>query len=354
MSTISLCMIVKNEEETLTRVLESAKDIVDEIIIVDTGSIDKTKFIAKKYTDKVYDFDWCDDFSKARNYSFSLACCDYIMWLDADDIIPDYTIRKLAELKKNMSADTYMLKYQLGKDIDSFIYYRERIVRNCSFAKWNGVVHECITPFGKIEQLDTTIQHDKIKKHDPNRNLKIYRKLLKQRPLTPREQYYYSRELFDHKYYKSSIKGFKKFIRDGNGWIENIIDSYYMIGLCYLSLGDTNNARYYLTSSLLQYSPRSNIACAIGDCYFYENKYNLAIDWYLLATHCINMVESGAFVNNIYLNYYPYIQLCLCYYNIGDLNKAVLYNEKASEYNNSQSVQQNRTFFNSLIKNKKD
>lgn len=80
MITISLCMIVKNEEMVLSRCLESIKDSVDEIIIIDTGSTDKTKEIAKLYTDKVYDFKWTQDFSQARNYSFSKATKDYQMW----------------------------------------------------------------------------------------------------------------------------------------------------------------------------------------------------------------------------------------------------------------------------------
>lgn len=83
--TISLCMIVKNEEMVLSRCLESIKDIVDEIIIIDTGSTDKTKEIARLYTDKVYDFKWTQDFSQARNYSFSKATKDYQMWLDAEE-----------------------------------------------------------------------------------------------------------------------------------------------------------------------------------------------------------------------------------------------------------------------------
>ena len=73
MITISLCMIVKNEKDTLGRCLESVKDIVDEIVIVDTGSSDETKEIAGRFTSNIYDFEWIDDFSAARNYSFSKA-----------------------------------------------------------------------------------------------------------------------------------------------------------------------------------------------------------------------------------------------------------------------------------------
>ena len=70
---ISLCMIVKNEERVLARCLNSALRAVDEIITVDTGSTDKTKEIAARYSDKVFDFEWCDDFSAARNFAFSKA-----------------------------------------------------------------------------------------------------------------------------------------------------------------------------------------------------------------------------------------------------------------------------------------
>ena len=73
MVSISLCMIVRNEEKVLERCLDSVCRAVDEMIIVDTGSVDSTKEIAGKYTDKVYDFVWVDDFSAARNFSFSKA-----------------------------------------------------------------------------------------------------------------------------------------------------------------------------------------------------------------------------------------------------------------------------------------
>ena len=83
--TISLCMIVKDEEEFLPGCLESVKEAVDEIIIVDTGSTDRTVEIAKSYGAKVYFHPWENDFSKARNYSISYATGDWIMYLDADE-----------------------------------------------------------------------------------------------------------------------------------------------------------------------------------------------------------------------------------------------------------------------------
>lgn len=86
---VSLCMIVKNEEKCLERCLKSVQGKVDEIIIVDTGSNDCTKEIARKYTDQVYDFEWINDFSAARNYSLNFATSDYILHMDADEILDD-------------------------------------------------------------------------------------------------------------------------------------------------------------------------------------------------------------------------------------------------------------------------
>ena len=71
MVSVSLCMIVKNEEEVLARCLENVQGIVDEIIVVDTGSTDNTREIAERYTQQVYDFAWKDDFAAARNFSIS-------------------------------------------------------------------------------------------------------------------------------------------------------------------------------------------------------------------------------------------------------------------------------------------
>ena len=80
MATISLCMIVKNEEMHIARCLDSVAGLVDEIVIVDTGSTDRTVEIVSNYTSNVFSYEWKDDFSDARNESFSKASMEYCMW----------------------------------------------------------------------------------------------------------------------------------------------------------------------------------------------------------------------------------------------------------------------------------
>lgn len=99
---LSLCMIVKNEEKYLAQCLESVKKLVDEMVIVDTGSEDRTKEIAKIFGARVYELPWKEDFSEARNFSLSKAEGDWILVLDADEVIAERdheTIRRL--IKKN-------------------------------------------------------------------------------------------------------------------------------------------------------------------------------------------------------------------------------------------------------------
>ncbi|MCD6185164.1 MAG: glycosyltransferase, partial [Deltaproteobacteria bacterium] len=85
--TVSLCMIVKNEEKYLAKCLKSIKPAVDEMIVVDTGSTDKTSNIARVFGAKVYDYKWKNDFSDARNYSIDKASGAWIFTLDADEVI---------------------------------------------------------------------------------------------------------------------------------------------------------------------------------------------------------------------------------------------------------------------------
>lgn len=101
MNELTLTMIVKNEEKNLSRCLESAKGFVHEMIIVDTGSTDKTKDIAQSFGAKVYDFEWNGDFSAARNYALSKSMSDWNLVLDADEQIIKWDSNYLEYFMKN-------------------------------------------------------------------------------------------------------------------------------------------------------------------------------------------------------------------------------------------------------------
>ena len=185
MSTISVCLIVKDESLVLNRCLLCVSKFADEIVVVDTGSVDNTIDIASKYTNNVHSIVWQNDFAYARNISFSYATSDYIMWVDADDVITDDNVTKLQQLKDNMTADMYMMRYNVGFDGDAVTssFYRERIMKRAKGYTWHGCVHECITPSGNIEYLDIAINHIKLKQYDKDRNINIYESIKEHREL---------------------------------------------------------------------------------------------------------------------------------------------------------------------------
>ena len=355
MPTISLCMIVKNEEQVLTRCLESIKDAVDEIIIADTGSTDSTKEIAEKFTDKVFDFKWIDDFSAARNFAFSKASMDYIMWLDADDVVPPESIKKLIELKKNLNlADTVMMKYNTAFDENGnpvFSYYRERIVKNSKYAVWKGRVHEAIEPFGYIIYSDIEINHFSIKTHYSRRNLNIYEKQLDSgEEFSPRDTFYYGRELYYHNHFEKAIQTLTKFLKDKDGFIENKIEACKILSYCHRTVGNTDEALNVLFTSFLFGVPRAEICCDAGNLFVQNEKYKEAIFWYRQALQLpLNDKNSG--FNSIDTHgYLPCIQLCVCYDKLGEYEMAEKYNNMAGVHRKSAGYLHNKEYFSELHK----
>lgn len=338
MATISLCMIVKNEEQTLARCLESVAGIPDEIIIVDTGSTDKTKEIARRYTPLLYDFEWVDDFSAARNFSFSKAEMDYCLWLDADDILLPEDHRAFLALKEALlpQTDLVMMKYHIAFDqsgAPTFSYFRERLIRRLSDLRWSGEIHEAIVPKGNIQYVDIGITHRKIKEGDPDRNLRIFEKLLKAgKQLEPRQQFYYARELYYHKRWQEAIDIFTAFLEEGRGWVENNIEACRMIGACYLAMGEERAALQGLLRSLEYDCPRAEICCDIGAHFIRVQGWKRAIYWYRQALSAIRDDRSGGFVLPDCYGYIPALQLCLCYDRLGEMQTAYEYNELAGQF----------------------
>ena len=102
MNEISIAMIVKDEEKILENTLKALKDNeFNDIVIVDTGSTDKTKEIAKKYTNKVYDYKWDNDFSRARNYSLTKTDNDLVLIVDADEVVENINKDELLSIIKS-------------------------------------------------------------------------------------------------------------------------------------------------------------------------------------------------------------------------------------------------------------
>lgn len=347
-------MIVKNEEDVLEKCLKSVHDIIDEIIIVDTGSKDKTKKIAKKFTSKIYDFKWVDDFSAARNYSFAKANMDYILWLDADDVVLEEDILKLKELKQTIdpNTDIVMMKYNSAFDENGNVtlsYFRERLLKRSKGFKWNDPIHEYIEPSGRIITADICITHKKVHCNS-DRNLTILEKLISEgKCLSPRNLFYYARELYYNKRFDDAIIYFNKFIDSEKGWIEDIISACYDLSICYNAKNDKQNMLKSLLKSFEYDTPRAEICCQIGYYYFDKNDYDKAIFWYELATKLKMPKDGWGFILYDCWGYQPCIQICVCHYRLGNIKEAIKYNDMAAEYKpNDSSVLYNKKLFEDL------
>ncbi|HIR28573.1 MAG TPA: glycosyltransferase family 2 protein [Candidatus Choladousia intestinigallinarum] len=353
MSTISLCMIVKNEEEVLGRCLECMKELVDEIVIVDTGSEDATKEIASAYTNQVYDFAWEDDFSKARNFALAKGKGEYLMWMDADDVIGEQYKDDFLKMKESLGeADIIMMPYVTQFDLQgkpAFVYDRERIFKNHSGFRFQGRVHEAVTPAGKIQREGIPVEHRKTKPGDQDRNLRIYEKMREEgKSFNGRELYYYGRELLAHRQYQKGEKIFREFLGREDGWEENKIDAARQLAFCCYGLGDEDGALEALLKSFLYDVPRGEICCDLGRHFMDRGRYRQAAFWYQRALTAEKQQASGAFVQEECYDYLPAISLCVCYDRMGDIKTAEKYNELAGAFwPDSPSYHYNKEYFRS-------
>lgn len=218
-NTISLCMIVKNEEASIERCLESVHDMVDEIIIVDTGSTDRTVEICKTYTNNIHSFQWNDDFSKARNSSIERAKSQWVLWLDADEELDRENIKDLKAVltdKKEMVLYVPIINY-IGESIQEeevYKIYQPRLFRNGQGILFHNRIHETLVfPDADLadDTLDLVIKHygylDSIttskKKHD--RNLSLLRLELQNERHSPWIEYHVAAEYYNAGDYENAF-----------------------------------------------------------------------------------------------------------------------------------------------------
>lgn len=355
---ISLCMIVKNEEQTIERCLRSVEGITDEIIIVDTGSTDKTKEIVSKFTDKIYDFEWINDFSAARNYAFSQTTQKYILWLDADDVILPEDQKLLLSLKASLSDEIEVVSMLYNLAFDqygkvSFQSRRNRLVKREKNFRWIGAVHEYLEVYGNSLNSAISITHQPIS-HDSERNLKIYeQRQQKGETFSPRDLYYFANELLDHKLFNRAIEYYQLFLATKQGWVEDNISACSKLADCFDNLNDMENQLKYIYQSFQYDIPRAEFCCRLGYYYLQKNQLQQAIFWYRLASELECPEESWGMLNHDYRTWLPHLQLCVCYDKIGKHELAFKHNEIAASFLPADPrILYNRTYFQNLFAKK--
>ncbi len=301
--TISLCMIVKNEEKFLPTCLESVKDHVDEIIIVDTGSTDSTVEIAKRYNAKIYHHAWENSFSKARNYSLKYATCDWIIWLDADEEVDKKDAYKLKKVIKDpLECETapranaiflQMLDKSVGGQSDSIMNSR-KIFRNHLGFHFEGIVHNYLKYSGPTKMTDIRVYHygynldEEQKEKKFIRTSTLLREQIKYDPNTPIPHHYLAICYLNRKRYDECIKEVLEAIRlfELNNSLFELENSethvrllaYYTASIAFSHKDDLTNAEAYALKALGYYPDYVDAYSFLSGLHFQRKEYSKCLE----------------------------------------------------------------------------
>ena len=293
MASISVCMIVKNEEKNLEACLTCLKDIADEILIADTGSTDATKEIAARFTDKIYDFAWTGSFSDARNFIFSKAKMDYIYSADADERLDEENIQRFLQVKKTLLPEIEIVQmYYCNQLAHNTIYnfdkeYRPKLFKRVRNFVWQEKIHEQVLLEPVIYDSEIVIIHQPDGNH-AKRDLAVFASMITNKEeLSKRLCEIYAKELLiagDEEDFAAAGKYFAN-LADKEGLSEDEIKQASLVA-----------ARYYRyqkeASSFFKYALRvtacggcSEMCCEIGEYYFDMEDYKEASMWFYNAVY---------------------------------------------------------------------
>jgi len=336
---ISLCMIVKDEENCLKRCLQSVQGLVSEIIIVDTGSKDSTREIAKQFTDKVYDFDWCNDFSKARNFSLEKASNEWILVLDADEVVLEFYKDKVIDfIKADESSVGRIKRINILEDNMGTKKFIERVNRlfNKKYYHYEGIIHEQVVSKRTKEYImvNVDIVADHVgytkevinKTQKTHRNLELLHKSIKKDDKDPYLYYQLGKTYYLQKNYNEAFNAFSQALsfnlNNRHEYVEDLVETY---GYCLLNAG-----RYEQALELKRYKDdygRSlDYKFLMALIYMNNGVFEQAVRGFL---DCIGESEGKIEGLNSYLSYYNVGVIYEC---LGFKDEASFYYKQCGEY----------------------
>ncbi|KXG78803.1 putative glycosyltransferase EpsE [Fervidicola ferrireducens] len=336
--TLSLCLITKDEEKNIARCINSVKDIVDEIVVVDTGSKDSTVEIAQSLGAKVIHAKWEDDYSKARNIAIENATSDWILFLDADEEIKKEDVGKIRPLLNDDTVEAYMFKIVNygGASVSSGlteIHYNFRLFRNNGKLKYVYPIHENLRNIEEnrvpvFKNADVTILHygylseTRIEKNKTERYINMLLKYLMKHPNDKFQHGNLGVEYFNARDYKKALKHLLIATKGMN------VNSYsaprllrYLIQT-YTALKDYETALKLINDAKAYYIDIPDFKFLEGMLYVEQKRYKKAIEMF---KECIAMGEyKGLFITMGGTgSYRARYMIAYCYEKLGRLHDAV-------------------------------
>ena len=340
---LSLCMIVKDEEKFLPMCLDSIKDYVDEIIIVDTGSSDRTVEIARSYNAKVFHHPWENSFSKARNHSLGYATGDWIMWLDADEEVDERDAHKLKEAIRDEEVDVIylpMFNKPIGGNAVS-VFSAEKIFRNHIGIYFDGIVHNNLMYSGPSKNVNIKLYHygynqgEEQMKKKFERTSSLLRLQIKDDPENPTPHHYLAISCLDRQRHEECIKEALEAVRlfelkSSDSQFRLL--SYYTACVAFYQTQDLDNAEKYALKAISFYPDYLDAHCILSSIYFLRKEYDKcaeATNKYIKLLDSLNSDPSQALV-------IPYNTLQNAW--LAHTRMSINYFEQNNEYEGLQSL----------------
>lgn len=331
---LSLCMIVKNEEEFLAQCLDSVKDLVDEMIIVDTGSTDATVQIAESYHAQVYHHAWQGSFSEARNYGLQFATGDWILQLDADEALEREDIPVLKEIIKSDKYNAVNVALLSDTENGWAKHYFQRIFRRGK-AHFEGIVHNQLKFEGNCLNSEIRVYHWGYNLSDDKMDAKYDRTeklLLKQIEVDPTNAFAhhnYLRVLRVRKRWEDAVQEGKKALHVCEGYMgehhRQMIT--YDTAHCLLVVGRVEEAEKLCRDILEKYPKNLDLLYTMASIYACQKQYDKAVSELhrfieVKAEESAKPQNKGLIVDTYSFAHKVWEDISTCYFELGDIQKA--------------------------------
>ena len=285
---VTAALIVRNESATLARCLDSIQRGVDQIVVVDTGSEDDTREIARRYTSEVSEFRWVKDFAAARQHSFDRARGDWVCWFDADDVVANAEHIRDGTLHAAADVCGFYWKYVVGEDgygNSTCELWRERCVRKSAGFRWQGRVHEVLVPRGParlVRDASITVHHRPLPRSSEHqrRNLDILESeyAATRAAPQPRLLLYLGNEYVDHGRYAEAVDFLQRYLAVAT-WDDEKYLAQLRVAALYRLLGNYDAS---LDASLraLKIHPHWPMAhFSLGETYYFLQDWPKVVHW---------------------------------------------------------------------------
>lgn len=339
MATLAACIIVgKNESFELKRLLESLQGgLFDQICVTTTQNDPEVESVASSLASHVSHFEWVNDFSAARNFCFSQAATSHIMWLDADDVLTQDNYHKILALKPALdNADMIIMSYNYGHDAAgkaSVVLPRERIVRNDqTLIKWHDPIHEYLNMDGSLRiasHKEIAVDHFRMKPFNADRNLAIHKKVWDAGTMSPRQMFYYAKDLIDSGRSRESVPVFERYLAGDTDFADNkAVACLRLAGYYRDEVHDNESSMQYLLKGMQYSSQYAEFPFLLG-MYYKDVKGDPDTAISYLKEAAGRPMQAGMSMQSEYYEYLPCKHLSFLLFDKGDFSLALHYCERA-------------------------